>query len=84
MQVSIFVNFKTEIPSMNDKLLLYMLKNMTILYFQILKKEHEIRSIAIRKFANIMKYLLIFKMLDLDYFTVQTHASGQSAYNLVK
>ena len=26
-----------------------------------------------RFLANILKYLLIFKKLDLDYFTVQTH-----------
>ena len=34
--------------------------------------------------ANILKYLLLFKKHDLDYLTVQTHASGQSAYNLVE
>jgi len=37
-----------------------------------------------RYLANIMKYLLIFKELDLDYLTVRTHASGQSAYNPVE
>src|SRR3954471_7615908 len=37
-----------------------------------------------RFLANIMKYLLLFKKLDLDYLTVRTHAPGQSAYNPVK
>ncbi|CAB4422746.1 unnamed protein product [Rhizophagus irregularis] len=34
--------------------------------------------------ANIMKYVLLFKKLDLDYLTVRTHAPGQSAYNPVE
>src|SRR5213076_2155088 len=34
--------------------------------------------------ANISKYLLLFKKLDLDYLTVRTHAPGQSAYNPVE
>jgi len=34
--------------------------------------------------ANILKYMLIFKKLKLDYLTVRTHASGQSAYNPVE
>ena len=34
--------------------------------------------------ANILKYSLIFKELDLDYLTVRTHAPGQSAYNPVE
>ncbi|CAB4478205.1 unnamed protein product [Rhizophagus irregularis] len=34
--------------------------------------------------ANIMKYALLFKKLDLDYLTVRTHAPEQSAYNLVE
>jgi hypothetical protein len=37
-----------------------------------------------RFLANISKYLLIFKKLDLDYLTVRTHAPGQSAYNPVE
>ena len=37
-----------------------------------------------RYLANILKYLLIFKELDLDYLTVRTHAPGQSAYNPVE
>ncbi|PKB94184.1 hypothetical protein RhiirA5_439364, partial [Rhizophagus irregularis] len=37
-----------------------------------------------RFLANISKYLLLFKKLDLDYLTVQTHAPGQSAYNPVE
>ena len=37
-----------------------------------------------RFLANISKYLLLFKKLDLDYLTVRTHASGQSAYNPVE
>lgn len=37
-----------------------------------------------RFLANILKYLLIFKELDLDYLTVRTHAPGQSAYNPVE
>jgi len=34
--------------------------------------------------ANILKYLLLFKKLDLDYLTVYTHALRQSAYNPVE
>ena len=34
--------------------------------------------------ANILKYMLIFKKLKLDYLTVRTHAPGQSAYNPVE
>ena len=34
--------------------------------------------------ANISKYLLLFKKLDLDYFTVQIHAPKQSVYNPVE
>ena len=37
-----------------------------------------------RFLANIMKYLLIFKKLDLDYLTVRTHTPGQLAYNPVE
>ncbi|PKK78572.1 hypothetical protein RhiirC2_770095, partial [Rhizophagus irregularis] len=37
-----------------------------------------------RFLANILKYSLIFKKLDLDYLTVRTHAPGQSAYNPVE
>ncbi|CAB4493678.1 unnamed protein product [Rhizophagus irregularis] len=37
-----------------------------------------------RFLANILKYLLIFKKLDLDYLSVKTHAPGQSAYNPVE
>ncbi|CAB4473969.1 unnamed protein product [Rhizophagus irregularis] len=37
-----------------------------------------------RFLANILKYLLIFKKLDLDYLSVRTHAPGQSAYNPVE
>ena len=37
-----------------------------------------------RFLANIVKYVLFFKKLDLDYLTVRTHAPGQSAYNPVK
>ncbi|GES95215.1 uncharacterized protein LOC106141435 [Rhizophagus clarus] len=37
-----------------------------------------------RFLANITKYLLLFKKLDLDYLTVRTHAPGQSAYNPVE
>jgi len=37
-----------------------------------------------RFLANISKYLLLFKKLDLDYLTVRTHAPGQSAYNPVE
>jgi hypothetical protein len=37
-----------------------------------------------RYLANILKYLLIFKELDLDYLTVRTHASDQSTYNPVE
>jgi hypothetical protein len=37
-----------------------------------------------RFLANIMKYLLLFKKLDLDYLTIRTHAPGQSAYNPVE
>ena len=37
-----------------------------------------------RFLANISKYLLIFKKLDLDYLSVRTHALGQSAYNPVE
>ncbi|CAB4476286.1 unnamed protein product [Rhizophagus irregularis] len=37
-----------------------------------------------RFLANIMKYVLLFKKLDLDYLTVRTHALGQSAYNPVE
>ena len=54
MRVSIFVNFGTVIPSMDDQLLLHMLKNMIILYFRILKKECGIGSIVIRKFVNTL------------------------------
>ena len=32
----------------------------------------------------ILKYLLLFKRLDLDYLTVWIYTSGQSAYNLVE
>jgi hypothetical protein len=34
--------------------------------------------------ANISKYLLIFKELDLNYLSVRTHAPEQSAYNPVE
>ncbi len=34
--------------------------------------------------VNISKYLLLFKRLDLDYFTIQTYALEQLAYNPVK
>ena len=34
--------------------------------------------------TNILKYLLLFKRLDLNYLTIRTHASGQSAYNLIE
>ena len=37
-----------------------------------------------RFLANISKYLLLFKKLDLDYLTIRTHAPGQSAYNPVE
>ena len=37
-----------------------------------------------RYLANILKYLLIFKELDVDYLTVRTHTPGQSAYNPVE
>lgn len=37
-----------------------------------------------RYLANILKYLLLFKQLDLDYLSVRTHAPGQSAYNPVE
>uniref|UniRef100_U9UWA1 C2H2-type domain-containing protein n=2 Tax=Rhizophagus irregularis TaxID=588596 RepID=U9UWA1_RHIID len=37
-----------------------------------------------RFLANISKYLLLFKKLDLDYLTVRTHAPGQSTYNPVE
>ena len=37
-----------------------------------------------RFLANILKYVLFFKKLDLDYLTVRTHALGQSAYNPVE
>ena len=33
---------------------------------------------------NILEYSKFFKNQDLDYLTVQTHAPGQSAYNLVE
>src|SRR4051812_11750030 len=37
-----------------------------------------------RFLANISKYILLFKKLDLDYLTMRTHAPGQSAYNPVE
>ncbi len=37
-----------------------------------------------RFIANISKYLLLFKKLDLDYLTIRTHVLGQSAYNPVE
>ena len=37
-----------------------------------------------RFLANILKYVLIFKKLDLDYLTIRTYAPGQSAYNPVE
>ncbi|CAG8836677.1 44363_t:CDS:2, partial [Gigaspora margarita] len=37
-----------------------------------------------RHLKNICRYSRLFQFLDLDYLTVRTHASGQSAYNLVE
>ena len=37
-----------------------------------------------RFLVNILKYLLLFKRLDLDYLTIRTHILRQSAYNPVK
>jgi hypothetical protein len=34
--------------------------------------------------ANISKYLLLFKKLDLNYLTVRTYVPEQSVYNLVE
>ena len=37
-----------------------------------------------RYLKNIHQYCRLFRHLDLDYFTIRTHAPGQSAYNPVE
>src|ERR1051325_7246811 len=53
MPENICVNFGIMILSMDDQLLLLMLKSITILYFQMLKKKHGTGLIAIHRFVNI-------------------------------
>ena len=63
--------------------------------FSTLKKEGKGRPIWIflvdggpdenpKHMKNIIQYAHLFRALDLDYLTVQTHAPGQSAYNPVE
>ncbi|CAI2197094.1 3168_t:CDS:1, partial [Funneliformis geosporum] len=60
-----------------------------------LKKEGKVRLIWIllvnggpdenpKHMKNINQYAHLFRALDLDYLTIRTHASGQSAYNPVE
>src|SRR4051812_2192016 len=53
MLKNICVNFEVVILSMDDQLLLLMLRSITILYFQMLKKKHGTELIAIHRFVNI-------------------------------
>ncbi len=64
-------------------------------FFATLKKEGKVRPIWIlfvdsepdknlKYMKNIIQYTYLFCILDLDYLTIRTHASGQSAYNLVE
>src|SRR3954453_8782717 len=63
--------------------------------FSTLKKEDKVRPIWIllvdgepdensKHMKNIIQYAHLFRSLDLNYLTVRTHASGQSAYNPVE
>ncbi|GBC33693.2 hypothetical protein GLOIN_2v1783204 [Rhizophagus irregularis DAOM 181602=DAOM 197198] len=73
------------------------LKNLTLdpKYNDVLKTNEEIRPIWVllvdggldknpRHLKNIKTYCHFFQKFDLDYLTVQTHASGQSKYNPVE
>ncbi|CAG8787572.1 26318_t:CDS:2, partial [Gigaspora margarita] len=62
---------------------------------QTLKIENEFKLILVllvnggpdknpRYLKNIEEYCKLFKLLNLDYFTIRTYAPGQSAYNLVE
>ncbi|PKB92170.1 hypothetical protein RhiirA5_445748 [Rhizophagus irregularis] len=73
------------------------LENLTLdpKYNDVLKTNEEIRPIWVllvdggldknpRHLKNIKTYCHFFQKFDLDYLTVQTHASGQSKYNPVE
>ncbi|CAG8786717.1 19796_t:CDS:2 [Gigaspora margarita] len=60
-----------------------------------LKLENEFKPILVllvdggsdenpRHLKNIKKYCKLFIELNLDYYTIRTHAPGQSAYNFVE
>ncbi|PKY35173.1 hypothetical protein RhiirB3_501455 [Rhizophagus irregularis] len=64
-------------------------------FFTIIKKDDEVKPIWIllvdggpdenpKHMKNIIQYAHLFRALNLDYLTVCTHASGQSAYNPVE
>src|SRR5690348_3797843 len=95
-QVSIFIRPQwflntSSVTHMAD--LLSMMKNPVL--NEALKYENEVKLILVllvdggpdenpRYLKNIKEYCKFFLELNLDYFTIQTHAPGQSAYNSVE